>query len=247
MASPIKLFVATLLYEGKCFSKYMTGMLELFSFCTTYKIPVTFYGVNNLSLTTKARNECIYHFLQSDCTHFFLIDADIGFTGKEAAALLLLSLNDTEKKYDILAAAYPEKEISWDRIKLAIKEGMPEFDLSKYGSPCTATFPENITKTPIETSVINAGFMLIPRRTLQDFIKAYPEKAFIVRSKELWHSFFECIIDPETKEFLAENITFCQSMRKIGKKLWIAPWLELSRQGSHTFEGSLQPLLQEEK
>lgn len=245
MSSPIKLFVATPMYGGMCFSKYVIGLLDLFSFCSAYKIPAIFYGVVNCSIVSQARNECAYHFLQTDSTHLFFIDADVGFTGKEALALLNYILIDTEKKYDILAGSYPTKEISWDRVKWAIEEGLTKENpknLANYAGifQVKTDLANHKEDSPIETEMAHAGFMIIPRKTLEDFKEAYPDRDFLTLSNEKWHSFFECMIDSNTKEFLCENAVFCQLLRKMGKRIWIAPSLELSHNGAYTYEGSLE-------
>lgn len=245
MTSPIKLFVATPMYGGMCFSRYVIGIIDLFSFCAAYKIPAIFYGISNCSILSQARNECIYHFLQSDFTHIFFIDPDVGFTGKDALALLNFILIDKEKKYDVLAGSYPAKEICWDKVKNAIEQGVVQDDPNILAHYAATFIPEiNITNekenNPIETEVAHSGFMIIPRKTLEDFKSFYPEREFLTLSKQKWHSFFECMIDPDSKEFLSENTTFCRLLQKMGKKIWVFPFLDLSQHGPYTYEGSLQ-------
>ena len=220
----------------------MTGMLELFSLCTAFRIITGFCKVTNASLITQARNECVNLFLQSDFTHLFFIDADMGFSGKEAGTLIHFMLSDTEKKYDILSAAYPKKEIHWEHIKLAVEEGLlleDDRNLSKYaGKFSIDTEDINFSKQiPVETNTANTGFMLIPRKTLEKFVQAYPERQICTQNKELWHSFFDCIIDENTKQFLSEDVMFCQYIRKMGGRIWTIPDLELSHQGLYTYQG----------
>ena len=35
------------------------------------------------------------------------------------------------------------------------------------------------------------------------------------------HALFECMIDPETKEYLSEDFGFCRRWRALGGKIWL--------------------------
>lgn len=54
--------------------------------------------------------------------------------------------------------------------------------------------------------------------------------------------------DPNTtsreysKRYLSEDYMFCQWIRNIGQKVWLAPWIQLQHTGTYTFGGSLADL-----
>jgi len=241
----VKLFVATPMYGGMCNSNYLTGMVDLFSACTAYGVLAQFHATANQSIVARARNDCADAFLQSGYTHLLFIDSDVGFTAKDALTLLFLAASDTEKQYDILAGPYPKKNISWKKIKCAVEKGLADKDpesLSKYVGNYTFLAPPNkpfTTKTPSEVLEIGTGFMLIPRKTFENFADHYPDRKYTSSDEGDRFAFFDCIIHPETRRYIGEDSMFCIYVRKMGGRVWVAPWLELTHRGSYTFEGSL--------
>jgi hypothetical protein len=245
----IKLFVATPMYGGVCKPNYLGGMMDLSSGCTSYNIPMRFCGIVNESLVQKARNLCVEAFMQSDFTHFLFIDADVGFTAKDVFSLLYLVSSDEEEKYDVLAGPYPKKAISWKKVKAAVKQGFADEDAASlenyignytFLAPPGTSFPLN---APVEVSDIGTGFMMIPRRTFEKFIKAYPKNTYKASNGKRQTVFFDCAIRPDTRLFLAEDRFFCHAVKDMGGKVWLAPWLKLTHQGLYPFKESVLPSL----
>jgi len=54
--------------------------------------------------------------------------------------------------------------------------------------------------------------------------------------------YFDALIDPKSRRYLSEDYMFCQWARKIGLKVWMCPWMQLSHMGSYTFGGSLMDI-----
>jgi hypothetical protein len=241
----VKLFIATPMYGGTCTSAYLNGMVDLSAACTAYNVGMSLYG-NTISLIQAGRNLCVSKFLESDYTHFLFIDADIGFTAKDALTLLQIVSSDKEEKYDILAGPYPKKSISWDKVRHAVKQGLADKDsesLSNYvgnysflappGKPFSFDAPAEVLET-------GTGFMMIPRRTFENFMKAYPQNFYNASDGKRGCAFFNCAIDPDTERFMPEDSLFCHNVRKMGGKVWVAPWLKLVHQGTYSFQGSLE-------
>jgi len=240
----VSLFIATPMYGGVCTSNYLTGMVDLFAACTAYEIPLTLHGLANDSLIQRARNSCANAFLRSDFTHFLFIDADIGFAAKDVLSLLYLMAKDTEEKYDILAASYPKKQISWKKVKHAVEHGLADENadnLKYYANDYTFLAPKGSKfslKAPSEVSKVATGFMMISRRIFDNFIKKYPEQLYKTEGREEY-AFFNCYIDPQTKWHWGEDFMFCHFVKQMGGRIWLAPWIKLSHQGTHAFYGSL--------
>ncbi len=207
-----KLFIGAPMLGGLCSSTYLKGMIDLSAACVNYGVPLNIFGVTNKSLVQKARNACVDSFLKSDATHFLFIDADIGFTAKDALYLLATMASDAEKKYDVLAGSYPEKTLNPKRKKPVSSESLVEVDY------------------------VGAGFMMVPRRTFERFIQAYPEKLCRISEGATEFTFFDCGIDPETKRYMAEDLFFCKYVKKMGGRIWQASKLKLSHQGMHVFK-----------
>ena len=117
-----KLFVATPMYGGQCAGMFGRSMSDLTSLCIRYGIEMKFYSLFNESLITRARNYCCDEFVRSGYTHMLFIDSDIGFNANDVIAML--ALQSDESPYDIIAAPYPKKCISWEKIKQAVDKGM---------------------------------------------------------------------------------------------------------------------------
>lgn len=243
----IKLFVATPMYGGIGTWGYLRGMCDLAAACQLYNIPLVLYEVTDQSLISLARNRCAHAFLQSDFTHFLFIDADIHFTAESALGLLQLMQNDVEQKYDIIGGPYPKKEISWSKVRKSFEKGLVEKDnlLEKYtGSFFFSCSPGSFPSytEPFEVLQLGTGFTMIPRKTFEMFIQAYPEKAYKNFNEEKEYAFFDCEIDPKTKAYVSEDYFFCQHIRKIGGKIWLVPTIDLGHEGLHSFQGFFRHL-----
>lgn len=247
-----KLFVATPMYGGQCSGFYTKAVSDLSIMAGRYDLDIKFYYLFNESLITRARNYCVDEFLRSDCTHMLFIDSDISFNWKDV--LVLLDLCDSDKGYDIVTAPYPKKTIAWEKVKKAVEHGYADenpFALEEF----TADYVINLVKGVnsfsinelVEVSEAGTGFMMIDRKALETYAENYKEYTYIpdhARSENFDGSreitaFFDTIIDPETKRYLSEDYMFCKWSRKIGLKVWMAPWMKLKHIGMHTFGGSM--------
>lgn len=250
-----KLMVATPMYGGQCYGGYTQSMINLAIACVNYGISMQVYNIFNESLITRARAYCAQAFLDSDCTHLIFIDSDITFDAD--AVLTLLALQSDESEYDVIAGPYPKKCISWEKIKHAVDKGVADEDpanLQKYVGDYVFNLAGGQTQMkldePVEVLEAGTGFMMIRRKTFEDFKAAYPELSFKpdhVRTEGFDGSreimmFFDTVIDPETKRYLSEDYMFCQYVRKMGSKVWMAPWLQLKHTGTFIFGGSLLDL-----
>lgn len=251
-----KIMIGTPMYGGNCNGMYARSIADLSAICTHHKIPLQMYFLFNESLITRARNYVVDEFMRSDCTHLMFIDSDIGFDANDVIGLLALSVNEPEK-YDVITAAYPKKTISWEKIKRAVDKGVADEDpnvLEKYVGDYVFN-PKHGTKeipinSPVEVMEAGTGFMMIPRKTFEDYAKAFPHLSYKpdhVRTEHFDGSreimaYFDCIIDPESKRYLSEDYMFCYNVAKIGKKVWMCPWMKLNHTGSYVFGGSLADL-----
>ena len=249
-----KLFLAVPMYGGQCAGMFTRSVAELTGMCARYGIPLQFYFLFNESLITRARNYCADEFLRSDCTHMMFIDSDIGFDANDVIALLGMSMSNEE--YNVLCGPYPKKTISWEKIKLAVDKGVADEnpnELENYVGDYVFNPKANgniAISEPCEVLEGGTGFMMIQRKTFEEYEKHFPElkyKPDHVRttsfdgSREIM-AYFDCIIDPKTKRYLSEDYMFCYNVQKIGMKVWLCPWMKLKHVGSYIFGGSLAHL-----
>lgn len=248
-----KIFVATPMYGGMCGGQYTKSTADLAKLCQHYDIEIDFFYLFNESLITRARNYCVDEFMrQTKYTHLMFIDSDIGFNPNDVLALAALSDPDSDKH--VLCGPYPKKTIAWEKIKRAVDKGYADENpnnLQNFVGDYVFNPAKNQTEIPLNEPVEvlegGTGFMMIQRKTFEEYEKAYPEfkyKPDHVRSEHFDGSreimaYFDCIIDPESKRYLSEDYMFCQWARKAGLKVWMCPWMRLSHMGSYTFGGSL--------
>ena len=252
-----KLFVACPMYGGQCHGMFARSTADLSAICAKYNIEVRFYYLFNESLITRARNYCVDEFMRSGFTHLMFIDSDIGFDPKDVLALM--ALQDEDSEYDIIAGPYPKKNISWEKIKMAVDQGVADDNpsvLEHYVgdfvfNPVAGQKSVPVNE-PVEVGEAGTGFMMIRRETFEKYSEVYPEykyKPDHVRtaafdgSREIM-AFFDCIIDPESKRYLSEDYMFCYNTRRAGMKVWLCPWMELKHCGNYIFGGSLSALAQ---
>lgn len=248
-----KLFIATPMYGGMCAGMYAKAISDLTALCTANGIQVQLYFLSNESLITRARNYCVETFLNSGGTHLMFIDADIGFDPKDVLALMAMTI-DPNSPYDVMGGPYPKKCISWEKIRQAVQMGVAEDDanvLEKYVGDYVfnpiAGKGSFMIGEPAEVLEIGTGFMMIPRRTLEKFAKAYPDHVFKpdharmegFDGSKMIGLYFQAETDPDSKRYLSEDYWFTQKCIKAGMKIWLCPWMKMNHVGTYIFGGSL--------
>jgi len=251
-----KIFVATPMYGGMCGGQYTKSTADLARLSQHYGMDVEFFYLFNESLITRARNYCADEFMrQEKFTHLMFIDSDIGFNPNDVLTLAALASEDSDK--DIICGPYPKKSISWEKIKVAVDKGFADenpHNLSRFVGDFVFNPVEGTNEIPlgepVEVLEGGTGFMMIQRKTFEKYAEAYPElmyKPDHIRSDNFDGSreimcYFDALIDPKSRRYLSEDYMFCQWARKIGLKVWMCPWMQLSHMGSYTFGGSLMDI-----
>ena len=250
-----KLFLAVPMYGGQCAGMFTRSVADLSAVCTKHGIPLQLFFLFNESLITRARNYCVDEFMRSGATHLMFIDSDIGFNPQDVIAML--AMQSDESPYDVIGGPYPKKCISWEKIKQAVDKGMADENpnnLEKYVgdyvfNPKT-TQREIPLNQPVEVLEIGTGFMMIRRKTIEDYHKAFPHQWYKPDHVRTEHfdgtreimAVFDCIIDPDSKRYLSEDYMFCYNVQKMGGKVFFCPWMQLQHVGSYVFGGSLADL-----
>jgi hypothetical protein len=250
-----KLFLGVPMYGGQCHGIFTKSVADLTAMCTSHGTELRTYFLFNESLITRARNYICDEFMRSNSTHMLFIDSDIGFDPRDVIAMLALQSDDTE--YDVLAAPYPKKTISWEKIKLAVDKGVADEDpnvLERYVgdfvfNPKSGSGNIRID-IPVEVSEIGTGFMMTRRKTFEMFRDAFPQYSYKPDHVRTEHfdgtreimQYFQAEIDPESKRYLSEDYWFCRKMQEIGGKIWYCPWMKTAHSGQYLFAGSLVDL-----
>lgn len=249
----IKFFVATPAYGEMVSAYYARSLAQLFSMSTAYQIPLTYSMIGNESLVTRARNEMVGGFLESDATHLMFIDADISFDPIDVFRLAL-------PMRDLVAAAYPTKGLAWDR---AVNKDTP-IEVSNAAINYVINLPPEITEKTkddgslavelhdglLEVLDAGTGFMLIHRDVFTKLEKEYGEDisyytdsttidsdGTLTKTRVRRNAFFDTSIEVGTDRYLSEDYTFCRRWQSVGGQVWIDPKIVLNHHGTFTYRG----------
>jgi len=253
-----KLLVVTPMYGGMCTGQYTQSLVNLAILCERHKIPMQFYCMFNESLIQRARNYCADEFMRNEeFTHMIFIDSDIEFD--PVNVLALLNLADPGGDKDIICGPYPKKNISWEKVMVAVNKGFADqnpFQLEDFVGDfvfnCLPMKPGTEVNLfqPLEVFESGTGFMMIQRGTFEKFKKKFPERKYKpdhARNKDFdgvryIHNYFPVEVDPKTERLLSEDYMFCQMVRQAGGKVWVCPWMTLNHIGSYSFKGNVSAL-----
>ena len=239
-------FVATPMYGGMATGHYTQSILATPAILSAHNIDMSFTAMFNESLIQRARNALAHNFMKNEnYTHLMFIDSDIRFNPNDIASLVVANK-------DIICGIYPKKEISWEGVEKAVKNGVPADKLKHYtgsmvvnlvGYSGSVTVPVD---KPVEIWNGGTGFMLIKRRVFEKMKKSVDSYLNDVRDlsmtlgQERIYEYFPVFID-EDERLLSEDYGFCRRARDAGFKVWAAPWVQLGHFGTYLFEGGLLP------
>ena len=248
--------IATPMYGGQGFTKYMMSLLHLTKHLTQAGIDHNFYMLSGESLIPRARNDCAHFFMtKTPYTHLLFIDADVGFDVQAVLDLLIIHVSDPDK-YKLITAAYPKKTISWEKVYAAAISGKLDspLELKNYVADLVFNTEEETgviqLDRPVQVKEAGTGFMLISREVLDKFKQTYYNRRYIsdmVRSETVDQEmvmYFQSEIDPDTKRYLSEDYLFCKLVRQMGESVWLLPWINLTHTGSFTYAGNVEGMAQ---
>lgn len=234
-----KVMLSTPMYGGHCTGVFVQSLIDMAGLFTAHNIKLSCAFMFNESLITRARNNLVNQFLETDNTHLLFIDADQQWRGADIVAMLLCDK-------EIIVGMCPKKEINWGSVREAAKRG--EEDLSKFtgsfvvnllGGTSSMVVPQN---QPFEIAAGGTGIMLIKREVFEKMKETTPifrnDMAHMPGGKPV-HRFFTESIDPESQRLLSEDYHFCHEWRKLGGKVWAAPWCKIGHFGTYNFTGQL--------
>ena len=259
-----KIFIATPMYGGQCAGMYSKACIDLATMCANYGVETRFFFIFNESLITRARNYLVDEFLRAEgFTHLMFIDSDIHFDPREVLSLAVLCDDD----HPIIGGPYGKKCIAWEKIKRAVDVGIADEDpeeLAKFTgdfvfNPVLGTKELKINE-PVEVLEIGTGFMMVKRDVFDDWKSAFPQfhyrpdhnRSEHFKGDRYIHAYFDTIIDNDaympggesggSDRYLSEDYMFCQLARKIGKKIFLCPWMKLGHVGAYVFDGTMAEL-----
>jgi len=248
-----KLFIGTPCYGGMITADYFKSCMQLVSLAASKKIELQFGTIGNESLITRARNTLVQLFMDGDYTHLLFIDSDIAFNPEAVIRML-------EYNKDVVTGIYPRKTIDWIKVKKRLKENpdMSEDELlaASLQYNLNVKDPNRILleKGFIEVMDGPTGFMLIKREVFTKMAEQYPELKFVPdqhinqsHDKEFeyhktsdWnYTFFDTMIEPQTKRYLSEDYAFCRLWQNMGGKIYADIMNDMTHYGNYAFRGNV--------
>jgi hypothetical protein len=235
--------IATPCFGGLMTHVYVHSLLKLMTAAGKLDFTVGLLTAAHDSLITRSRNALVKSFLDSPAaTHLMFVDADIGF--EPEAIHRLLSFDG-----DVVAGMYPLKVVDWSKMSRAAHPGMSAEALRLSGMhfvgvPCTGTEREE-RRGFVTGKYAGTGFMMIRRGAIERMIASHPETRYgamhtypaPLHAGAPFHNLFDCMIDPETGDYLSEDFTFCRRFRALGGKVWLDTESRLRHVGSMEFRG----------
>ena len=243
---------------------FSKACIDLATMCANYGVETRFFFIFNESLITRARNYLVDEFLRAEgFTHLMFIDSDIHFDPRDV--LYLAVLCDDDKP--IIGGPYGKKCIAWEKIRRAVDIGIADEEpdeLAKFTgdfvfNPVLGTKEMKVNE-PVEVLEIGTGFMMVKRDVFDDWREAFPQfhykpdhnRSQFFKGDRYIHAYFDTVIDNDaympggesggSDRYLSEDYMFCQLSRKIGKKIFLCPWMKLGHVGSYVFDGTMADL-----
>ena len=259
-----KIFIATPMYGGNCVGMFSKACIDLATMCANYGVETRFFFIFNESLITRERNYLVDEFLRAEgFTHLMFIDSDIHFDPRDVLSLAVLCDDDKP----IIGGPYGKKCIAWEKIRRAVDIGIADEEpdeLAKFTgdfvfNPVLGTKEMKVNE-PVEVLEIGTGFMMVKRDVFDDWREAFPQfhykpdhnRSQFFKGDRYIHAYFDTVIDNDaympggesggSDRYLSEDYMFCQLSRKIGKKIFLCPWMKLGHVGSYVFDGTMADL-----
>jgi hypothetical protein len=236
----MKIRIATPMYGGNCKADYVLSLLDLVSeIAKDGKHTIDYGFVYNESLITRARNFLVDSFLDSDADLLLFIDSDQGFNARDTIKMI-------ESGKDIIGAIVPMKAINWEGAISAHAAGKPQ--LEPYTGYFNAHIEANIEDfsllEPVEVRHIGTGMMLVSRKVFTElashcerYARNDEKTASVNYQAKPIIQYFTTTID-ESGVLLSEDYNFCAMWKKLGNKVYAAPWVSVSHSGEYSFRGN---------
>lgn len=258
------IFIATPAYGGQFAVNYVNSLVSLIDTCKNLGIVYTTSFLYNESLITRARNKLADLFMKkTEATDFFFIDADIGFNAQDIISLLF-------HKEEIIAVPCARKNLRLDRVYNAGKANHPANSIPELRKLCgefVINFPPDNVPSGINLGQLievqdgGTGLMRIKRSAFEKFATGYPDRWYLPMAGEEgengggrlpMYMYFQSRMDEDSQKFnpggfgdyISEDYAFCRDARKLGMKVFAAPWVKTSHMGSYMFEGDLTAVQQ---
>lgn len=230
------LVIGTPMYGGLCTSEYTQSIIHLSEAANKSGVKFTTIFLGNESLIQRGRNTIAHHFLSMpDATHLLFIDADLKFRVEDVVKMI-------KADKSLIIGPVPLKGYNWEEVRQRALAG--ETEINRTGGVFNINHLPGVgmvdEETPFEIEHGGNAMMMIRRDCFEELAPHtpyYTNGGASLPDGEKILDFFRVEIDKEKNHLLSEDYFFCSSYRKIGGKVWCAPWCQIGHFGSHLFNG----------
>ena len=232
----LHLVIGTPMYGGMCTSEYTQSLLNLSESANKSDVKLTTIFLGNESLIQRGRNTIAHHFMNlPDATHLLFIDADIKFRTEDIVRMIAADKS-------LIVGPVALKGYNWEEIRQAAINNKD--DIGRTGGVFNINKLPGIDMvdedTPFEIEHGGNAFMMLRRdvfETLKPHTPIYTNGGRSLPDDVEIYDYFRVEINKDTNHLLSEDYFLCHSYRKLGGKVWCAPWVETGHFGSHLFNG----------
>jgi hypothetical protein len=215
--SELKPLFATPCYGGLVTWQYATSMVNLAETFKGSETPFRTYMLAD-SIVDRARNACAAHFLASDCSHLFFIDADVAFQPQDAMDMLTSGL-------DFVLGSYRKKtqDERWTTVLLD--------DDQRTGKTAIRFHPRSRTVRYLRCAEGGAGFLCLSRAAVLKLADGVP--TYETESSGRSHrcpDLFRSVIDGDVR--IGEDQYVCRRWRALGEVVWCSVDARLTHVGT---------------
>lgn len=183
-------------------------------------LPMQERFVIGCSIIELARTKVLLRFLESDCTHLFMLDADMVWRPDDFIRLLALGT-----KLPCVGATYPMKR---EPVTFLLRWVDEELVTNEYGC------------LPIRG--MGLGFTIVQRKVIEDLSEKAPKMRFNDEEGQKPHFFRNSV---ENGEFQGEDMAFFQDVRDLGHTVWLDPAITLGHVGTKVYRGSIREAMKD--
>lgn len=239
----MKIFIGTPMYGGIAKNNYVIGLQNLIVKLSQAGHQISTTTVGNESLITRARNTIAHKFIKSDFDALLFIDGDHGFNADD-----ILKMIESDK--ELIGAPYPMKGINWDSVRLAALVGKQNLEAysGHFAINLTREEQDFNSQEPFEVKDIGTGMMFIKREVfdrVRPLCKTYKHNSvgdLGIEFGEQITEYFTTFIEDDI--LLSEDYAFCNMWRKVGGRVWSAPWVRITHSGDYNFAGSFSAMIE---
>ena len=214
-----KLFIGLPAYDFKISVKLAISLAEFCVKAQAHGVAVQLGNISGCSVVSRARNSIAKMFLESDCDHLLMVDADMIINADDI--FRLMAFNQVRPIVAGVGCARKKEKVYFSML-----------DNDEDGNILMDSMGL------VKAKRVGTGFIMIQRTVFETLKQKHPEwEYFDHNHNDKMVAFFDFHLSQE-EGYMGEDFVFCERARQAGFSVWIDPTIKLGHMGLHEFEGS---------